>query len=555
MNPLLNILALGAPQLQNLQTNPEIGPTDAGGVASGTLPPAVGSAGSTPFAAMILSMVGGDPQAMQSLNMPGNASPNQAQNLQDPTLNWKQIEQLLNQLPERMLLNIYQQLFAGVQSGLGTSDVEQQSTASAASGQTQVETAVDLLQQLTSKPAGAWLASEQQPQAVNDKMLLEKMLAMATAAPVAEDASPLIKATVKLDSNLLAQLSAPNNQLSPQDALALSRPELVAAIKNALTNLSEQEPQIAHKLVDHLQQLFPNLKVDKADMTISASQEVSDNPKPMSDAIQQSLQPQSDKSVLHQISELAQFGAQTKTAIQQPLIKPQLSTQTNVVAQPLTLNTEEPATPEAKAASDAAKPIVAQPNASEVVTAEQFKLMAAADKETKDTNLQFGDGSQKSHTAIKSDQPLPVRATTPASNMEDFRMILRRSHINTLLSRGEVKLQLHPEHLGAVKIDLVSDHSEMTARVQASSHDARHVIEHNLPQLRESFAKLGLRLGQIDVTVGDDRLFQQHERSEQTQFDKSKQSSSMAQSEQVEATPAALPRSAPLYAGGLNLLA
>ncbi len=92
------------------------------------------------------------------------------------------------------------------------------------------------------------------------------------------------------------------------------------------------------------------------------------------------------------------------------------------------------------------------------------------------------------------------------TDLERAHFTVKRVQIDTLLKRGEIKLQLQPEHLGTVKIRLVTTPHETVARLETSSDDARRAVEVSLPQLRESFERAGLKLNQIEVVVGEDSL-------------------------------------------------
>ncbi len=127
------------------------------------------------------------------------------------------------------------------------------------------------------------------------------------------------------------------------------------------------------------------------------------------------------------------------------------------------------------------------------------------------------DSAFKSASSGSTDSS-PVSEATYAktTDLERAHFTVKRVQIDTLLKRGEIKLQLQPEHLGTVKIRLVTTPHETVARLETSSEDARRAVEVSLPQLRESFERAGLKLNQIEVVVGDDslsrhsHLFQRH---------------------------------------------
>ncbi len=102
------------------------------------------------------------------------------------------------------------------------------------------------------------------------------------------------------------------------------------------------------------------------------------------------------------------------------------------------------------------------------------------------------------HIQQATDRSLELNGT------ERFKLEVKRGHIEALLKKGEIKLQLQPEHLGYLKIKLTTTPTEVSARMETSSEDAKRAVELSLPQLRESFERAGLKLNSIEVLVNDD---------------------------------------------------
>ncbi len=134
---------------------------------------------------------------------------------------------------------------------------------------------------------------------------------------------------------------------------------------------------------------------------------------------------------------------------------------------------------------------------------------------------------------------------------------IKRLHIEALLKRGEIKIQLQPEHLGTLKIKLVSAHNELTARLETSSDDARRAVEISLPQLRENFERAGLKLSHIEIISNNDNLARQSQ-----EFARNLKQPRKPQTTKVAAAAAATPIVGTLTTGGgignrpgLNLLA
>ncbi|MGB5107751.1 MAG: flagellar hook-length control protein FliK [Candidatus Zixiibacteriota bacterium] len=106
--------------------------------------------------------------------------------------------------------------------------------------------------------------------------------------------------------------------------------------------------------------------------------------------------------------------------------------------------------------------------------------------------------------ALEKPAAAPIDRSLELNGMERFKLEIKRGHIEALLKKGEVRLQLQPEHLGNLKVKLITTPTNVSARLETSSEEARRAVEASLPQLRESFERAGLKLGSIEVIVNQD---------------------------------------------------
>lgn len=87
--------------------------------------------------------------------------------------------------------------------------------------------------------------------------------------------------------------------------------------------------------------------------------------------------------------------------------------------------------------------------------------------------------------------------------------------IQMTVHRGgsEVRLQLHPEALGQLHIQLQMNDGELSVRMLAETAQARAMIQEYLPQLRSTLSAQGLQMDQLAVAVGSDTsAFDQQQR-------------------------------------------
>ena len=79
---------------------------------------------------------------------------------------------------------------------------------------------------------------------------------------------------------------------------------------------------------------------------------------------------------------------------------------------------------------------------------------------------------------------------------------LQQAAGKSLAGETRLRFRLEPEHLGELVIRLVYRSGEVSAYFQASSAQAKEVLEHSLPQLREALAGQNLHLQNASVSVG-----------------------------------------------------
>jgi flagellar hook-length control protein FliK len=101
-------------------------------------------------------------------------------------------------------------------------------------------------------------------------------------------------------------------------------------------------------------------------------------------------------------------------------------------------------------------------------------------------------------------------------------------------------LQLKPEHLGKLDLELTTKDGTVTARISAESSLVREKLEQLLPQIKEHLAQQGVNLGQITVDVSS---HQPDDRRREARPEKSRATARIGQEEPsaAEASRNALP--------------
>ncbi|NPV43045.1 MAG: flagellar hook-length control protein FliK [Firmicutes bacterium] len=71
-------------------------------------------------------------------------------------------------------------------------------------------------------------------------------------------------------------------------------------------------------------------------------------------------------------------------------------------------------------------------------------------------------------------------------------------------NRSEIKLQLKPEILGKLTLEMVLEKGELIARFSVQNHQVKHLIEQNLPQLKQNLEQQGISVEGFNVFIGSE---------------------------------------------------
>ncbi len=102
--------------------------------------------------------------------------------------------------------------------------------------------------------------------------------------------------------------------------------------------------------------------------------------------------------------------------------------------------------------------------------------------------------------------------------MQQFESILAKSH---LMKNGETQrlfIKLNPEHLGALRIELIQKDSTMIARILTSTAAAKEALDANLNGLKNAFSAQNLQVEKVEITQQmnqQERFFHKEQQSEQ----------------------------------------
>ena len=103
-----------------------------------------------------------------------------------------------------------------------------------------------------------------------------------------------------------------------------------------------------------------------------------------------------------------------------------------------------------------------------------------------------------------------------------FQQIQEKFHLNTNANGTRLSLKLHPEELGALKIDLSIKEGVVRAHVVAQSPQVQEILEKNIPKLKSILESQGFSVEDVQVrhhndTVSDFSFFDQQMAQDQSE--------------------------------------
>jgi flagellar hook-length control protein FliK len=100
---------------------------------------------------------------------------------------------------------------------------------------------------------------------------------------------------------------------------------------------------------------------------------------------------------------------------------------------------------------------------------------------------------------------LRQRATGGAAVKGDVvEQIVQRAALHLKNDQGEARIDLKPEFLGQVRMQVVTDSQQVTVRIVTELPMVRDLIEQNLHQLKSDLQQQGLQVERVEVSVADD---------------------------------------------------
>lgn len=145
---------------------------------------------------------------------------------------------------------------------------------------------------------------------------------------------------------------------------------------------------------------------------------------------------------------------------------------------------------------------------------EQGKSYSEDDNTAKD-NAPRGNDNREEIFATRMNTGVSLFNADPLVNIEEalnekvgktigdsiLNQIAEKIKLNVGSELKSIEMQLYPEHLGKVGIEVVAKEGMLAARIYAENEAVKNILETRLAELKESFNDQGLKVENVEITV------------------------------------------------------
>jgi flagellar hook-length control protein FliK len=140
--------------------------------------------------------------------------------------------------------------------------------------------------------------------------------------------------------------------------------------------------------------------------------------------------------------------------------------------------------------------------AEELPAADASEPTTAAEPAPADARLtRLHDG--RPERMLEANAAVKDKEAAGASRAGVFDQIVQRAVLQVRNEQSEIKIDLKPEFLGNVRMQIVSENQQVSVRILTEAPAVRDMIETGLQQLRSELQSQGLRVDRLEVAVSD----------------------------------------------------
>ncbi len=105
---------------------------------------------------------------------------------------------------------------------------------------------------------------------------------------------------------------------------------------------------------------------------------------------------------------------------------------------------------------------------------------------------------------------------TDVQQAEIIQQVIERIRVTSGTDMNRMELQLYPEHLGRLQIQVMMKNGVLTAQIHAETEMAKEAIESQLQQLKETFQEKQIQVEAVEVSVATSDFKREQERQDTT---------------------------------------
>lgn len=125
-----------------------------------------------------------------------------------------------------------------------------------------------------------------------------------------------------------------------------------------------------------------------------------------------------------------------------------------------------------------------------------------------------GDIVNQLSQAVQETESVTASYTSVLEQQDIVRQVVEQIRVWNAGENSRMQVQLYPEHLGRIEIQVMLRNGTMTAQITAETEMAKAAIESQLQALKESFEQKNMQVNAIEVNVGTPDFHSEEDRQD-----------------------------------------
>lgn len=125
-----------------------------------------------------------------------------------------------------------------------------------------------------------------------------------------------------------------------------------------------------------------------------------------------------------------------------------------------------------------------------------------------------GDIVNQLSQAVNELEQTSVSFSTDVRQAEIIQQVIEQIRVTSGSDMNRIEVQLYPQHLGRVQIQVMMKNGVMTAQINAETEMAKEAIESQLQQLKETFQEKSIHVEAVEVSVGTSNFQREQDRQD-----------------------------------------